>query len=299
MNTTRAVLLVGVLGLAVSAIIRYGVPLDREQVLAWVFLLVTVAGIASDGNLATVARGVRDWSLFAVLFIAYDYSRGAAEALGMPLQIHAPILIDRALFPGDVPTVEIQARLWPFHGRRWWEAAMAVVYVSHFVVPYAVTGVLWLRSRSLWRAWLTQFSAVTVVGLVGYLLLPTMPPWLASRQGYIGTVERVSARGWRQLNLDIAEQLIDKGQAAVNLVAAFPSLHAAYPALMTVFFWSSSGHLGRTVLMVYQVSMALTLVIGGEHYVIDVAGGWFVAAMVGATWTRLARQRRIDRWLAS
>ena len=39
----------------------------------------------------------------------------------MPLQIEAPIIIDRALFPGDVPTVELQARLGPFDGQQWWE----------------------------------------------------------------------------------------------------------------------------------------------------------------------------------
>ena len=114
---------------------------------------------------------------------------------------------------------------------------MAITYLSHFFVPYVVAGVLWIYNRGLWRAWLTQFSAVTVVGLLGYVLLPTMPPWLASRTGHLDTVERVATRGWRQFNLDIAEQLIDKGQAAVNLTAAFPSLHAAYPALIAAFFW--------------------------------------------------------------
>ena len=182
------------------------------QVLAWTLGLVVVVSLAT-GHRFNAARALRDWSVLAVLFVAYDYSRGAADWFGMPLQIDAPIIIDRALFPGDVPTVELQARLGPFHGQRWWEAAMSITYATHFVVPHAVTAFLWLRDRSRWRAWLAQFTAVTSAGLAGFILLPTMPPWLASLHGHIDEVQGVATRGWRLLNLDIAETLIDKGHA--------------------------------------------------------------------------------------
>ena len=150
----------------VFAVGRWGLPIDREQVLAWTLGLVVVVSLAT-GHRFDAARAVRDWSVLAVLLIAYDYSRGAADWFGMPLQIEAPIIIDRALFPGDVPTVELQARLGPFHGQRWWEAAMSITYATHFVVPHAVTAFLWLRDRSRWRAWLAQFTAVTSAGLGG------------------------------------------------------------------------------------------------------------------------------------
>ena len=107
---------------------------------------------------------------------------------------------------------------------------MSITCATHFVVPHAVTAFLWLRDRSRWRAWLAQFTAVTSAGLVGFILLPTMPPWLASLNGHIDEVQGVATRGWRLLNLGIAETLIDKGHAEVNLVAAFPSLHAAVPS---------------------------------------------------------------------
>ena len=79
---------------------------------------------------------------------------------------------------------------------------------------------------------------MTSLGLAGYVLLPTMPPWLASG---LPAVERTALRGWRLFNFHIAESLIHKGQATTNLVAAFPSLHAAFPALLTMFFWLPIG----------------------------------------------------------
>ena len=294
--------LVAAIGAFVAAFVfavgRWGLPIDREQVLAWTLGLVVIVSLAT-GHRFNTARALRDWSVLAVLFVAYDYSRGAADWFGMPLQIDAPIIIDRALFPGDVPTVELQARLGPFHGQRWWEAAMSITYATHFVVPHAVTAYLWLRDRSRWRAWLSQFTAVTSAGLAGFILLPTMPPWLASLNGHLDEVQGVATRGWRLLNLGIAETLIDKGHAEVNLVAAFPSLHAAYPALIAAFFWPQLGHLGRVALAAYPLAMALTLVISGDHYVIDVIGGWAVVGAVVAAWPRLSSRPAVSRRLTS
>ena len=284
--------------LFVFAVGYWGLPLDREQVLAWTLGLVVVMSLAR-GRRTNAARAVRDWSVFAVLLVVYDYSRGLADGLGMPLQIKAPIIIDRALFPGDVPTVELQARLGPFDGHQWWEAAIAVTYLTHFFVPYVVTAYLWLRDRQRWRAWLAQFSLMTSLGLAGYVLLPTMPPWMASANGNLPPVERTAIRGWRLFNLHIAESLIHKGQAAVNDVAAFPSLHAAFPMLITIFFWSRIGSRRRAVLVAYTVAMALTLVISGEHYMVDVLGGWIVVAVVVLVWKLLSAQSSVSRWLTS
>ena len=294
--------LVAAIGAFVAAFVfavgRWGLPIDREQVLAWTLGLVVVVSLAT-GHRFNAARALRDWSVLAVLLVAYDFSRGAADHLGMPLQIDAPIIIDRALFPGDVPTVELQARLGPFHGQRWWEAAMSITYATHFVVPHAVTAFLWLRDRSRWRAWLAQFTAVTCAGLAGFILLPTMPPWLASLHGHIDGVQGVATRGWRLFNLGIVETFIDKGHAEVNLVAAFPSLHAAYPALIAAFFWPHLGRPGRMALVAYPLAMALTLVISGDHYLIDVIGGWAVVGAVVAAWPRLSSRPAVSRWLTS
>ena len=85
----------------------------------------------------------------------------------------------------------------------------------------------------------------------------------------------------------------------MNDVAAFPSLHAAFPMLITIFFWSRIGSRRRAVLVAYTVAMALTLVISGEHYMVDVLGGWIVVAVVVLVWKRLSAQSSVSRWLTS
>lgn len=292
----RDVLRVSGLGIWAAALVfvlaRYGIPWEREQVLAWALGFVVTFSLAVGPNSRQTARAALEWSLLGVLFVVYDYSRGIADGLGMPVQFNAPIAVDGALFPGDVPTVELQERIGPFLGRRWWEAAVSLVYASHFVVPYVVSAVAWLWGRERWRSWLGQFAGVTVLGLVGYVVLPTAPPWLASHFGYLEGVERIALRGWHLLNLDLAGGLIEKGQAVFNPVAAFPSLHAAYPALAAAFLWprlrSWRGILLRLALVAYPLAMGFVLVVSGEHYVVDVLAGWTIVALVVA----VARRRR-------
>ena len=75
-------------------------------------------------------------------------------------------------------------------------------------------------------------------------------------------------------------------------MAAFPSLHAAFSALPCAFFWPTAGRALRVLLVSYAVGMGFVLVLGGEHYVIDILAGW--AYVAGACWvaTRWERRRR-------
>jgi membrane-associated phospholipid phosphatase len=77
-------------------------------------------------------------------------------------------------------------------------------------------------------------------------------------------------------------------------VAAVPSLHAAYPLLLVLFFWKSAGR-WRWLLALYPLAMALTLVYTGEHFVIDVLLGWMYATVVFVVGNRLFDAYEIRR----
>ena len=86
-------------------------------------------------------------------------------------------------------------------------------------------------------------------------------------------VLRIANRGWDALGLHQAGALIEKGQAQANLVAAMPSLHGAFTAMLLVFVWGALGRVGRTLMVAYTLAMGLALVYGGEHYVVDILDG--------------------------
>jgi membrane-associated phospholipid phosphatase len=92
--------------------------------------------------------------------------------------------------------------------------------------------------------------------------------------------------------MEPAVALWQTDDAFYNDVAALPSLHAAYPLLLLLFFWGA----GRTVrlgLGAYVLAMAFTLVYTGEHYVSDIVVGW---AYAGASFVAVTAVQR--RWAA-
>jgi membrane-associated phospholipid phosphatase len=63
-----------------------------------------------------------------------------------------------------------------------------------------------------------------------------------------------------------------------NRFAAFPSLHAAFPALAAVYAWRRYRALS-VGLIVWSTCVLLSIVYLGEHYVVDALAGYvYVAA---------------------
>jgi membrane-associated phospholipid phosphatase len=94
-----------------------------------------------------------------------------------------------------------------------------------------------------------------------------------------------------QLHLHSGAAVFTGGNKFDNNVAAVPSIHAAYPMLIGLFFWKGSGKRKRILLAAYPICMAFTLVYTGEHFVIDILIGWLYAAATFSIGSQL-----LDRW---
>lgn len=289
-----------------------GFAFNRELLLLYIGAGLLAASIGQGRRMLYV---VRDWLPFALVLLAYDLSRGAADLVGRPTMWHWQADADRWLFGGTMPTVWLQEQLKLAHPP-WWEVVISTVYMSFFILPYVVAGVLWLRNRDEWKRFVQLFVGLSFAALVVYALVPAAPPWAAarctagdvadgpsgprcmfrpahgvpdggllgamqsSRDGANDWVERIVTRGWGKLNLHSAGALIDQGQASVNLVAAIPSLHAGMSAAIAAFLWHRVRRQWRPLLVAYVLVMAFTLVYTAEHYVVDILLGWGFAALV-------------------
>ena len=245
-----------------------GIAFNRELLLLYICTGLVAASIGRRRLLSVL----RDWLPFALVLVVYDLSRGAADLIGRPTMWHWQADADRAMFFGVMPTVWLQEHLKQPHPP-WWEVVISTTYMSFFIVPYVIAGVLWMRNREEWKKFAQLFVGLSFVALVIYAVLPAAPPWAAARcrgadvldgpsaprcmfrsareqsdGGILGAmdlaqpganawIERISTRGWGKLNLDTARALIDEGQASVNLVAAIPSLHAGLSAAIAIFLW--------------------------------------------------------------
>jgi PAP2 superfamily len=154
-----------------------GLAFNRE----WLLLYIATGLIAASiGQGHKVFAVVCDWLPFAVVLLLYDLSRGAASLLGAPTLWQLQPQVDRWLFFGTVPTMWLQEHL-KMPEPAWWEVLISGVYMSFFMLPYVVAGLLWLRNRDDWAAFVRRFVALSFAALVVYVVLPAAPPWAAAR----------------------------------------------------------------------------------------------------------------------
>ena len=266
----------------------YGIPVQRELVIAWTCGAIACASLGRPRR--QILQIVLDWLPIVVVLGAYDFTRGAADSLGIGVHAHPMIDFDRFVFFGETPTEWLQARLHEPGVVNWWDVAFTVVYTSYFIVPFALAGVLWVRDRLAFLRFTKRLVSLALAGVATYVAFPAAPPWMAAEAGLLEGVHRTTSEGWEVLGVGTVG-LFSKGQTSANLVAAVPSLHAAFTALVAMFLWGRVRPRLRPLLGLYPLAMGFTLIATGEHYFFDVLLGWLYAGGVMAGWAWWERRR--------
>ena len=221
---------------------------------------------------------LRDWIPFVAIFLGYEALRGIAPKLGIAPHVADIARLESTLFGGHVPSAVLQAATPGVLGR-----ALAyggtVVYFCHFIVPFGVGLVLWIANRTQFVRYTTALLGMSFLGFFIFLLLPTAPPWYANNAGVV--------HGITKLIDSTLPSYISPYYHALNpdAVAAFPSLHAAYPflaflALRPVYPRAS------WLMAAWTLAVVFSIVYLGEHWVVDAIGGIVFAAL---SWTVLMR----------
>ncbi|MGD0928598.1 MAG: phosphatase PAP2 family protein [Streptosporangiaceae bacterium] len=298
--------------------VTLGIPLSEDTVLIWLAAVLFVVSLDDLENWR--ARVLRDWlPLYAVLLV-YSLLRGYASHVLWGPFVRPELAVDRLIGLGAVPTVQLQQWLFDPSQLHWWDYAAWMVYNSHFFASYMIAAVLWKRNHDRFRRFIGLYVGLTFVGYAGYVFYPAMPPWMASEAGHLvptlgpaappyltiavpepsylavptgypGATARIIPLVWQHVGLKAAAALFTHGSEFANNVAAMPSLHAAYPMLILLFFWSRARRTVRALLVGYVLAMAFTLVYTGEHFVTDELAGWACAIAVYFAGSRLLDRR--------
>jgi hypothetical protein len=238
-----------------------------------------------------VLRFLVDWFPVFILLFVYD---GIHNRLGRFLpsprtlpQIH----VEQALFGATIPTVRMQRAFYSEGHPHWWDFATLAVYNSHFFVPVLIALTLWFRSRPRYLKFLVWFGGMTTLGYLTYVLFPAVPPWMASQNGDLAPTHRLVRELWDHLGRHDLALLFSGNNIQANDIAAIPSLHAAYPVMIAIFFWESSRRWMKIVLALYPLVMAVALVYAAEHYILDIMIGWLYVLVTALAMRRLWRGR--------
>jgi membrane-associated phospholipid phosphatase len=232
-----------------------------------------------------------EWLPFFGLLVAYDRLRGAV-AIDQPGHAHvdAQLAFDKFVGAGAVPTVWLQQHLWHAGHPRWYDYGVWAVYMTHFFAVWVTAAVIWRVARERFRRYAATAVLLSLSAFATYWAFPAQPPWMTGESIKMASVDRIVPEVWGQLGVGTAQSLYENSDF-VNPVAAMPSLHAAFPLMLLLFFWSA-GRWVRLVLGLYTLAMAFALVYGGEHFVMDVVAGWAMALAVHFVVTAISRSRR-------
>jgi membrane-associated phospholipid phosphatase len=240
---------------------------------------------------------VKDWLPFFLVLSVYGFLRSyASHTLWGPF-VKPQVWIDTHLFGlGVDPTVQLQRWLYS-PGLHFWDYLCWCCYMSHFFVSFIVAAILWKKNYAKFRRFVPLFVGLTFLGYLTYVLYPAMPPWMASARHDLPHTVRIIPVVLDHLHLHSGAAVFTGGDKFDNNVAAMPSIHAAYPMLICLFFWRGSSTRKRVILLAYPLCMAFTLVYTGEHFVIDIVMGWLYAAVTFSLGSKLLDRRDARRAL--
>ena len=233
-----------------------------------------VAVSAPFGLAVAVPRSrKRDVAVYALQMWAYiilhELPYDEPERLERRVRVEYPIAVDRVLF-GRAPAAVLQRALARRGRTTKLDHALVYTHWAWFLQPHAAAAwILWRHPRRFSRS-AVLICAVFDLGLAGYFLVPTAPPWWAAEKGRM--------EGMRRIMVEVGERVWGRmwppmyASLGGNPLAAMPSLHFA-TSLMAAHLLAETGPVARAVGWTYAATLGFALVYLGEHYVLDLAAG--------------------------
>ncbi|HEY3240323.1 MAG TPA: phosphatase PAP2 family protein, partial [Acidimicrobiia bacterium] len=173
---------------------------------------------------------------------------------------------------------------WALHFKPLVVALNYVYGTLHFLVTGGVVVFLFRRHSGVYRRWRNTLAAATGLALVGFITWPLMPPrLLPASYGFVDTLARYPTL-WS----------FDSGalQDISNQYAAMPSLHFAWALFCACALLPRLHHpLARLAASAYPPLTLAAIVLTGNHFIFDAAGG---AAVFGIGYLFARRFTPVD-----
>jgi membrane-associated phospholipid phosphatase len=165
---------------------------------------------------------------------------------------------------------------------------MALTSWTYWLSQFTVLGIalLWvyLRHNELFPRFRNVVMLANVIGLIGYVLMPTAPPRLFPDFGFADTLAQFGS-------LNHGSALI---QAASNPYAAMPSLHAADALIVGVTLALILKHWwAKALWLAWPAWVWFSVMATGNHFWLDIVAGVLVALAAAIVLERQTLRRII------
>ena len=212
-------------------------------------------------------RFVKDWVPFVTLFLSYEAMYGIVGRIAGLVHVAEPINAELQIF-GTMPTLVLQQ----FYRMPIFDYLGAFFYSLHFIAPTVFAFILWRACPKDYWKYTLALAICTYSALITFLVYPVAPPWYGlNLPGWNGVhVTRILFDVDHDIGVPVYRTVFDFFQP--NQFAAFPSLHSAFPWLISLFALKIKKTKALPIL-IFPVGVWFSAVYLGEHYIVDVLGG--------------------------
>jgi membrane-associated phospholipid phosphatase len=257
---------------------------DRRSVRVTVVLAPARADglIRSSSVLRRWERGLLQIVTVSWMYAIYEELRAAATGSTASAMNHARQIagIERA---GGISiehaVQEVTVRL------PWLVGVCNVCYsATHLVAPPIVLAILYRMAPGRYRKWRDVFLVMLGLSLLCFLLYPVLPPRLVPGSHHVAdttrsyfNVDQVPGAG---LVTAASRSTAPQWAPFTNPMAAMPSLHVGWAVWASVAVWPVVRRRRvRWVIAAYPVLMIWSVLVTGNHWLLDTVGGVAVVAI--------------------
>lgn len=215
------------------------------------------------------------WQIGALLSLeqAYEYTRGRISPNTPDIALlHSYRLLDLEWRHG----LFVEQRLERFFLQ--FQPIMNVIdlfYVlGHLIGTVGVLVWIYARRREQYAFVRNLMMLTTAIALVAFYLYPTAPPRMLGNYGFVDPL---------QLHHLVGDGGAQPGSYTYNPYAAMPSLHVAYALIVAWGLVLAERKAWiQTVAVLYPLAMGATVVISGNHWILDVLGAVLTVALAAS-----------------
>ena len=230
---------------------------------------------------ADLVRQLAIWLGFVLL---YQVARGLADRDGVEAFENGLKVVDFERRVGTLYELSLQGFLSSS------QLLIELTSLTYWLSQFAVLGIalLWvyLRRHDSFLRFRNTVLLANLIGLVGYVAMPTAPPRMFPELGFHDTLALFSFLSHGSPAIELA----------ANPYAAMPSLHAADALIVGLTMAAVvRRRLFKMAWLAWPVWVSFAVVATGNHFWLDIVAGMLVAAIAGALVYRRELPARLER----
>jgi hypothetical protein len=155
--------------------------------------------------------------------------------------------------------------------------------LSFYPIIITASIILYLKSKHRYRYYRNVVLLSFLFALAAFAVFPLAPPRMLARE-FVDTMAIFGPSIYSGA----------EGASFYNAFAAMPSLHFGWSVLFATIFFRSGNRLLRIFAFIYPSMMLFTIVVTGNHYILDAIAGGVVIVISFGTVNAISAIRRGD-----